>query len=85
MQNKPVALVTEANKVIGLQIARDLVAHGFTATELRHSDSNNRTRQAITPGCLSEACRYESAGMIDSKDANDGAIEHATQITITVQ
>ena len=30
MQNKPVALVTGANKGIGLQIAKDLVAHGFT-------------------------------------------------------
>jgi NAD(P)-dependent dehydrogenase (short-subunit alcohol dehydrogenase family) len=30
MQNKPVALVTGANQGIGLQIARDLVAHGFT-------------------------------------------------------
>jgi NAD(P)-dependent dehydrogenase (short-subunit alcohol dehydrogenase family) len=30
MQNKPVALVTGANQGIGLQIAKDLVAHGFT-------------------------------------------------------
>ena len=30
MHNKPVALVTGANQGIGLQIARDLVAHGFT-------------------------------------------------------
>jgi NAD(P)-dependent dehydrogenase (short-subunit alcohol dehydrogenase family) len=30
MQNKPVALVTGANQGIGLQIATDLVAHGFT-------------------------------------------------------
>src|SRR5665213_2313220 len=30
MQHKPVALVTGANQGIGLQIARDLVAHGFT-------------------------------------------------------
>lgn len=29
MQDKPVALVTGANQGIGLQIARDLVAHGF--------------------------------------------------------
>jgi NAD(P)-dependent dehydrogenase (short-subunit alcohol dehydrogenase family) len=29
MQNKPVALVTGANQGIGLQIAKDLVAHGF--------------------------------------------------------
>lgn len=30
MQRKPVALVTGANQGIGLQIAKDLVAHGFT-------------------------------------------------------
>lgn len=30
MQVKPVALVTGANQGIGLQIAKDLVAHGFT-------------------------------------------------------
>jgi len=30
MPDKPVALVTGANQGIGLQIARDLVAHGFT-------------------------------------------------------
>src|ERR1700735_5731330 len=30
MQDKPVALVTGANQGIGLQIANDLVAHGFT-------------------------------------------------------
>ena len=30
MQDKPAALVTGANQGIGLQIAKDLVAHGFT-------------------------------------------------------
>src|SRR3981189_1796106 len=30
MPDKPVALVTGANQGIGLQIAKDLVAHGFT-------------------------------------------------------
>jgi NAD(P)-dependent dehydrogenase (short-subunit alcohol dehydrogenase family) len=30
MQDKPVAMVTGANKGIGLQIAKDLVAHGLT-------------------------------------------------------
>ena len=30
MQTKPVALITGANKGIGLQIAKDLAAHGYT-------------------------------------------------------
>jgi NAD(P)-dependent dehydrogenase (short-subunit alcohol dehydrogenase family) len=30
MQGKPVALVTRANQGIGLQVAKDLVAHGCT-------------------------------------------------------
>jgi NAD(P)-dependent dehydrogenase (short-subunit alcohol dehydrogenase family) len=30
MHDKPVALVTGANKGIGLQIAKDLTGHGFT-------------------------------------------------------
>lgn len=30
MHDKPVALVNGANQGIGLQIAKDLVAHGFT-------------------------------------------------------
>jgi NAD(P)-dependent dehydrogenase (short-subunit alcohol dehydrogenase family) len=30
MTDKPVALVTGANQGIGLQIAKDLVPHGFT-------------------------------------------------------
>ena len=30
MQDKPIALVTGANQGIGLQIAKDLVAHGYT-------------------------------------------------------
>jgi NAD(P)-dependent dehydrogenase (short-subunit alcohol dehydrogenase family) len=30
MNDKPVSLVTGANQGIGLQIAKELVAHGFT-------------------------------------------------------
>ena len=43
MQDKPVALVTGANKGIGLQIAKDLTAHGFTvlvgSRNLAHGES----------------------------------------------
>jgi NAD(P)-dependent dehydrogenase (short-subunit alcohol dehydrogenase family) len=41
--DKPVALVTGANKGIGLQIAKELVAHGLTvlvgSRDLRHGET----------------------------------------------
>jgi NAD(P)-dependent dehydrogenase (short-subunit alcohol dehydrogenase family) len=43
MQDKPVALVYGANKGIGLQIAKDLAAHGFTvlvgSRNLKHGET----------------------------------------------
>ena len=53
MQDKRVALVTGANQGIGLQIAKDLVAHGFTVLvgsrnlergEAAAKDDRRRTR-----------------------------------------
>ncbi|WKL03675.1 SDR family NAD(P)-dependent oxidoreductase [Paenibacillus amylolyticus] len=43
MQNKPVALVTGANKGIGLQIAKDLTEHGFTVLVGSRSLENGET------------------------------------------
>ena len=47
MQDKPVALVTGANQGIGLQIAKDLVAHGFTvmvgSRDLKRGEAAART------------------------------------------
>jgi NAD(P)-dependent dehydrogenase (short-subunit alcohol dehydrogenase family) len=43
MHDKPVALVTGANKGIGLQIAKDLVAHGYTVLVGSRSLANGET------------------------------------------
>ena len=43
MQDKPVALVTGGNKGIGLQIAKDLVGHGFTVLVGSRSIDNGET------------------------------------------
>ncbi len=48
MQDKPVALVTGANQGIGLQIAKDLVAHGFIVLV----GSRNLERGEAAPGRL---------------------------------
>jgi NAD(P)-dependent dehydrogenase (short-subunit alcohol dehydrogenase family) len=50
MQNKPVALVTGANQGIGLQIAKDLVAHGFTVlVGSRNLDRGHAAAKGIGP------------------------------------
>ena len=43
MQDKPVALVTGANQGIGLQIAKDLAAHGFTVLVGARKFENGQT------------------------------------------
>ena len=43
MPNKPVALVTGANQGIGLQIAKDLVPHGFTVLVGSRNFENGQT------------------------------------------
>lgn len=43
MQDKPVALVTGANKGIGLQIAKDLTKQGFTVLVGSRSLENGET------------------------------------------
>lgn len=50
MHNKPVALVTGANKGIGLQIAKDLAAHGFTVLVGSRSLENGETAAKTIDG-----------------------------------
>src|SRR5215510_16414904 len=54
MQDKPVALVTGANKGIGLQIAKDLAVHGFTvlvgARNREHGETAAKTVGADARG-----------------------------------
>lgn len=51
MQNKPVALVTGANQGIGLQIAKDMVGHGFTVlVGSRDLARGEEAAKAVGPG-----------------------------------
>jgi len=53
MQDKPVALVTGANQGIGLQIAKDLVGHGFTVlVGSRNLGRGEDAAREIGPGAL---------------------------------
>ena len=51
MQNKQVALVTGANQGIGLQIAKDLTAHGFTVlVGSRNAERGEAAAKQVGPG-----------------------------------
>jgi NAD(P)-dependent dehydrogenase (short-subunit alcohol dehydrogenase family) len=51
MQDKPVALVTGANQGIGLQIAKDLVAHGFAVlVGSRNLERGEAAAKEVGPG-----------------------------------
>jgi len=51
MQHKPVALVTGTNQGIGLQIAKDLVAHGFTVlVGSRNLERGEAAAKKVGPG-----------------------------------
>ena len=53
MQDKPVALVTGANQGIGLQIAKELVAHGFTVlVGSRNFGRGEAAAREIGPGAM---------------------------------
>jgi NAD(P)-dependent dehydrogenase (short-subunit alcohol dehydrogenase family) len=50
MHNNPVALVTGANQGIGLQIAKDLVTHGFTVlVGSRNLERGEAAAQEVVP------------------------------------
>ena len=56
MQDKPVALVTGANKGIGLQIAKDLAAHGFTVLV---GSRNPERGERAAKGVGADACALQ--------------------------
>jgi NAD(P)-dependent dehydrogenase (short-subunit alcohol dehydrogenase family) len=63
MQDKPVTLVTGANQGIGLQIAKDLVAHGFTVLV---GSRNPRRGEAAAKEVGPDACAIQ----LDVTDEN---------------
>lgn len=91
MQNKPVALVTGANKGIGLQIAKDLAAHGFTvlvgSRNLEHGETAAKSvaadAHAVQLDVTDQASINAAAERIKSEFGrldvlvNNAAISHA--------
>lgn len=65
--NKPVALVTGANKGIGLQIAKDLVGHGFTVLiGSRDLGNGEKAAQSIGPDAVALQLDVTNQASIDA-------------------
>ena len=75
MQDKPVALITGANQGIGLQIAKDLAAHGFTvlvgSRDLERGEAAARTVEgdahALQLDVTDQASIAAAAGRVRNK------------------
>jgi NAD(P)-dependent dehydrogenase (short-subunit alcohol dehydrogenase family) len=75
MQENPVALVTGANKGIGLQIAKDLAAQGFTlllgSRNLEAGESAAKTLEATrAPFSLTSPTKLQSLPRQNASAAN---------------
>jgi NAD(P)-dependent dehydrogenase (short-subunit alcohol dehydrogenase family) len=84
MENKPVALVTGANQGIGLQIAKDLVANGFTVLV----GSRNRERGEVAAkevGPNAHALQLDVTDQISIKAAADRIHQEFGRLDVLIQ
>ena len=78
MQDKPVALVTGANTGIGLQITKDLAAHGFTVLVGKYPSAGDlHPRDGGTFGRLPTY-----AVCADARRSNASRAEHVRQTRV---